>query len=199
MTEETAKANKLLAAGEVAAVQVTLTGDKYSGAEWDVHKRMNAAAGALANGGGGSMEMQSAAISLMATAITLDRIREPERFKENFSKVHGAICQFTPLLKHEADGKVIYPWADKVEAPGDGSELNFSLLGSKVASKGKAATVLAAFAAVVLVIVLLVGSAFYYMGKINREEIEQSIKDTVLSVQQANMERAIKGDADETK
>ena len=67
MTEETAKANKLLAAGEVTAVQSTLTSEKYAGPEWDIHKRMNAAAGALANGGGNSMEMQSAAIYLMAT------------------------------------------------------------------------------------------------------------------------------------
>jgi hypothetical protein len=198
MTEETAKANKLLAAGEVTAVQSTLTSEKYAGPEWDIHKRMNAAAGALANGGGNSMEMQSAAISLMATAITLDRIREPERFEQNFAKVHGAACLFAPLLRRDEAGKMVYPWPDKLAEPTDASGLDISFMGSKITSKGKAATTVAVIAGVVLAIVLSVGALFYYMGKINREDIEKSIKDTVLSVQQTAVDKAIdQGDTNE--
>ena len=180
--EHEVRASKSLAQVKVAAVGDTLKGDKYSGPEWDAHKSLNDAARALANGGGRSMEMQSAAISILSTVVTLDRMREPQRFRDNFALIHDAGCLVKRHSTVDAAGNVIPPWAQDVCKMGDGSELNFTLFGNKIASKGRAATVISVILSAIAAIIMIVGGMFYWLNKGDREAWKKEIRAELMSI-----------------
>lgn len=180
------KANKLVASSKVASLKSKLETDAYASPEWDMHRDLMASAGCLTNGHSESLTAQSATISLMAAVLTQDRMREPERFKNAFAMLHKSECLFNPLIKHGPDGAIIYPWEGQESA--DASELNFSLFGNKIASKGRAATVISVILSAIAAIIMIVGGMFYYLNKGDREEWKKEIRSELMSLgeKQAN-------------
>jgi hypothetical protein len=108
------------------------------------------------------METLTRAVFSLTLAVSYFMAQAPEQTQEmmdNTINAHVGNC--AKLISNQ----------EKAVA-GETSELNFTLFGNKMSSKGRAATNISIVATVVFAIVGL----FYYMGKLNREEIEKNIK-----------------------
>jgi len=108
------------------------------------------------------MEAITRAVFSLTLAVSYFMAQAPEQAQDMMDKT---------ITSHVGEcAKLIANQEKDVE--GETSELNFTLLGNKMSSKGRAATNISIVATIVFAIVGL----FYYMGKVNREEIEKNIK-----------------------
>jgi len=121
------------------------------------------------------IETLTRAVFSLTLAVTYFMAQAPEetqKLMDNTISKHVGNC-----------AKLIANQEKAVE--GETSELNFTLFGNKMSSKGRAATNISIVATIVFCIV----GAFYYMGKVNREEIEKASKVNIEQI-----ERSIKAD-----
>jgi len=108
------------------------------------------------------METLTRAVFSLTLAVSYFMAQAPEQTQEMMDKT---------INRHVGNCAKLIANQEKAVA-GETSELNLTLWGTKMSSKGRAATNISIVATIIFAIVGL----FYYMGKVNREEIEKNIK-----------------------
>ena len=64
----------------------------------------------------------------------------------------------------------------------DDSELNFTLFGNKVASKGRAATVISVILSAITAIIIIIGGMFYYLNKSDRDAWKKEMRSELMNI-----------------